>query len=113
MKTILTSKAKQQIRQTAKYILKQFGKRHKDKLLREVRHVRNLIADNPSMGSIEPLLAERVTIYRSLVVNKLNKMIYYIDKDTIFIVDLWDTRREPIAQANQVKDYNGSIDSTD
>ena len=42
MKAILTNAAKQQIRQTAKYVLKQFGKRRKDKFLQEVRHARFL-----------------------------------------------------------------------
>ena len=104
MKAILTNAAKQQIRQTAKYVLKQFGKRRKDKFLQEVRHARFLIADNPNMGSIEPLLVKHTTTYRSLVVNKLNKIVYYIDNDIIYIVDFWDTRREPVSQANQVKD---------
>ena len=42
-------------------------------------------------------------IYRSIVVNRLNKIVYWINDDVIEIVDFWDTRREPVAQAKQVK----------
>lgn len=104
MKTILTNAAKQQIRQTAKYILKEFGKKRKDQFLQDVRHARFLIADNPFIGSMEPLLVEHATTYRSLVVNRLNKIVYYVDNDTIYIANFWDTRREPVSQANQIKD---------
>ena len=34
-------------------------------------------------------------LYRSIVATKYNKIIYFIDGDTIYIADLWDTRREP------------------
>ena len=38
-----------------------------------------------------------------MVVTKLNKMVYYVDKNTIiYIVDFWDVRREPSTLANQV-----------
>ena len=42
-------------------------------------------------------------IYRSIVVNHLNKMVYRVLDDYIEIVDFWDTRREPKNQAEQVK----------
>ena len=31
------------------------------------------------------------------------EIIYYIDNDKIIIADLWDTRKEPMAQANITK----------
>lgn len=40
---------------------------------------------------------------RSIVVNRLNKIVYWINGDVIEIVDFWDTRREPKKQAEQVK----------
>ena len=38
------------------------------------------------------------------VINKLNKIVYYFEGDTIHIADFWDTRREPQKQAQQIKD---------
>ena len=43
MKTILTNLAKQQIRQTAKYIHKEFGKKRRDEFIQEVRQARHLL----------------------------------------------------------------------
>lgn len=43
------------------------------------------------MGSEEPLLADLSIEYRSFVINKLNKIVYYVERDTIHIVDFWDT----------------------
>jgi plasmid stabilization system protein ParE len=43
MKSILTDLAKQQIRQTAKYIRKEFGKKRRDEFMQEVRQTRVLI----------------------------------------------------------------------
>jgi len=34
-------------------------------------------------------------MYRSVVVNNLNKIVYYIEGDVVHIATLWDTRREP------------------
>ena len=48
-------------------------------------------------------MANATIEYRSIVVNRLNKIVYWINNDDIEIVDFWDTRREPIAQAEQVK----------
>lgn len=56
--------------------------------------------------SYEPLLANRPRHqYRSLVVHEHFKLIYYIDlpHDTLYIADLWDTRREPSRQADPLK----------
>ena len=55
----------------------------------------------PSLGKIEPLLADRSRLYRSVVLTRQNKIIYYIQDDTVYIVDFWDTRREPEEQANK------------
>ena len=55
------------------------------------------LAQNPKLGPIEPLLENETLPYRSLVVHKLIKLIYRIDESAsfIYIVDFWDTRREP------------------
>ena len=57
----------------------------------------------PGIGSYEPLLVERPEGFRSVVVHRNCKLVYYVDGDTLYIADLWDTRREPRAQAGDVK----------
>jgi len=105
MRVLITNFARQKIRETARYIQSEFGKKYRDLLLYKVQETRLYLATNPHLGSIEPLLSNRPTTYRSVVITKLNKMIYCIDDTNaiIYIVDFWDTRREPEAQAVQVK----------
>lgn len=46
----------------------------------------------PQMAPIEPLLEDRDKIYRALVVGKY-KIIYYFEKNTIYIAAVWDCRQ--------------------
>ena len=45
------------------------------------------------------MFAERPTAYRSIIINGLSKMVYYIDDEFVRIAAFWDTRREPQSQA--------------
>lgn len=103
MKVMMTDFARKQIRKTAKYINKEFGKTNKDDFLLKVKRTKQLLETNPYLGPEEPLLANRASAYRSVVVTHLNKMVYRILDDYIEIADFWDTRREPEKQADQVK----------
>ena len=103
MKVMMTDFAKQQIRKTAKYINKEFGKISRDDFLLKVKHTKQLLANNSYIGPKEPLLANRTSAYRSVVVSPQNKMVYRILDDYIEIADFWDTRREPKKQSEQVK----------
>ena len=50
-----------------------------------------------------PLFASHAATYRSIIINGLNKMVYRVDDDVIYIVAFWDTRMEPEEQAARVK----------
>ena len=95
--------AKQAIRKTARYIQREFGRQSREKFLLTLKETKVLLASNPHLGPIEPLLADLPSSYRSVVVAKINKIIYRIVDDCIEIADLWDTRREPKSQANEIK----------
>ena len=103
MKSIITNLAKEQIRQIAKYIRKEFGKDRRDEFMKEVRQTRRLIKGSPNIGSVESLLADRAVMYRSYVMNRLDKIIYRIDGDIIYIVAFWDVRRDPGTLVSEVK----------
>ena len=49
----------------------------------------------PQMAPIEPLLAEEAEMFRSLVINRRYKAIYFIEGETITVVDIWDCRQNP------------------
>ena len=95
MRIVVNDEAKEKIRQTAKYIQNKFGKKARVDFRNEIDHVSRLLRNNPYLGPAEPFLAEAPVPYRSIVVNRLNKMVYWINGDVIEIVDFWDTRREP------------------
>jgi plasmid stabilization system protein ParE len=95
MRVIWLPQAKSQLRQTASYILKEFGQRVRSEFMQDVQHANMLLSENPNLGSPEPLLADRSIMYRSYVVNRLNKIVYFIKEDHIEVADFWDVRREP------------------
>ena len=95
MKVVWSTQAKDSLQQTSNYIRKEFGKKSKQKFLDEVLHIASLLENNPYLGQVEPLLDEAPVEYRSIVVNHINKLVYYIHDNRLEIVVLWDTRREP------------------
>ena len=103
MKVHTSDIALQRIQETAGYIQREFGKQYRVDFMQKVREVKRLLRHNPYLGPSEPLLADRATTYRSIVVARQNKMVYRITDDRIEIVDFWDVRREPEKQAGNIK----------
>ena len=95
MRVIWLPQAKRQLRQTASYIYREFGQKVRSEFMQDVQHANMLLSKNPNIGSVEPLLADRSIMYRSYVVNRLNKIVYFIKEDHIEVADFWDVRREP------------------
>lgn len=91
------------LHQVEEYILQEFGERIRREFMDEVDQAVLALADMPTLGKIDSLFAHRRQTYRSIVVRRLNKVVYYVKDDTIHIAAFWDTRREPKAQAKQVK----------
>ena len=89
--------------EAADHIISQFGISAVEKFQKNTEEWEETLSQSPSIGRVEPLLKGRTRLYRSIVINKLNKLIYYIEDKTIIIADFWDTRREPKAQANQIQ----------
>ena len=103
MKVSWSKKASDAVVSTSVYILDKFGPKASEEFLQEVQHVSDLLESNPCLGPVEPLLAQKSKPYRSVVLNHLNKVVYYIKDDTIRIAAFWDTPREPKAQADKLK----------
>ena len=57
----------------------------------------------PQMAPIEPELIGFVHAYRSLVVKKSYKIIYYIEDDTVYISALFDCRQDPQKLKNSLQ----------
>lgn len=86
--------------------MRDFGEKVRQEFMDEVEEAVLSLAKMPNRGKIDPLFAHRKIEYRSIVVRRLNKIVYYIKNDTIHIAAFWDTRREPKNQARQTTDDN-------
>ena len=101
MKVIWQEEAKRGRRQVAAYINRQFGLNRMKVFRQKVDQTVMMLMQSPNIGSIDPLYADRPALYRSIIINRLSKMVYRIDDDTIHIVGFWDCRQEPQNQAAQ------------
>lgn len=103
MRIEISDKADARLQATAEYIKDEFGRSSEQKFKAKFRETISILATNPYLGPVEPLLANRTTTYRSVVVAKVNKVVYRIVDDRIEIADIWDCRREPKALAEEIK----------
>lgn len=103
MKVIWQPEAENGRQQIANYIRQNFDKKTMVEFMQEVRKTTQHLCQFPEMGRIDPLFENRTNTYRSIIVNKLSKLVYRIDDDIINIVAFWDCRREPNNQATKVK----------
>ena len=97
-----TRKARRELQRVGKHLSSEYGARSKERLLQDVFHVTELLSEFPHLGPVEPSLAHRTYMYRSIVVTPLNKIIYTVHNNAIEIIDFWDTRRDPAALADQI-----------
>lgn len=96
-------RAKIELMDAANYIKDEYGYKRSRIFLNKVYNAEKQIRYQPRSGKKEPLLEDTGIEYRSIVIDRLNKIIYWINGDVIEIVDFWDNRREPETQAKRVK----------
>ena len=101
MRVRWNKQSKEQLIRTASYIRHEFGQAIMDEFMTEVKRTNKLLASNPNMGPIEPLLVDYPIEYHSIVVVHYNKIIYHVVDHYIEVIALWDTRREPNNQRAQ------------
>ena len=85
------------------YGAEEFGTQAAQRLNARIEDYTRTLSNTPLLGAVEPLLQERCLPYSSLVVHKHYKLIYRIAGQVIYIVDLWDTRREPELLARRIR----------
>ena len=98
-------KAEKQFDDAIFYCQNVFGESSAKKFFHKVAQYIPRLSANPLIGKVEPLLADKPITYRSIVVHKHFKLIYYIDQPNaiLYIADLWDTRREPSRLAGEIE----------
>lgn len=59
----------------------------------DLKRAKKLLEENPYIGQKEPLAANRTFEYRRIVLSRPFKLIYFIHEETVYIANIWDTRR--------------------
>lgn len=97
--------AKRELERILEYGINEFGETAAMNFFNGMKEKVMRLATMPEYGRPEPLLAHRNKPYRSLIVSKHHKAIYYIDAENqqIVIADIWDMRRLPASMAKRVK----------
>ena len=103
MRVVWDPQAKEARTQVANYIRREFGAKRKVRFLQEVREMTQKIKRSPGIGQIDPLFSDRARTYRSVIINGLNKLVYFTEGDILYIAGFWDTRMDDEDQATQVK----------
>ena len=79
------------------------GKRHADEMVDRVDDRLKILMKQPLAGHPETLLSNRSRDYRAISINKNYRMIYYVSKNVIWVVDFWDRRNNPANLVAQIK----------
>ena len=98
MATIVwTETAKYKRQELYKNGVLEFGLTTAKKTARIVENISDNLEKWPTTGFPEPLLKNLPHLYRAKHINKRYKIIYRYkeDIDTVYIEDIWDTRRSP------------------
>ena len=102
MKIRWKDEAKASMRQIAKYINKKFGKKSCREFLQRVRDMVKSIKVNPFFPKVDPLFSNDDKAYRSVFINGLSRMVYYVEDDVVNIVAFFDGRRDAEEEAKRV-----------
>ena len=65
------------------------------KFVEGINNVVTLLELNPNMGKEEPEIMTFRKSYRSFVEHKNHKIIYYIEKEILYIADIWPNSQNP------------------
>ena len=103
MKTSWSPAAEEGVREVAMYILFRFGMQSWLQFEQEVYETEQRLICNPNIGKVDPLFEDCDIVYRSVLINRKSKLVYYVKDDIIFIAGFWDCRRDPVVQAKRVK----------
>ena len=95
MKVVVSERAKYNREQIARYILRDFGVKALLDFRKAYKETKQFIARHPEGCQEEVHLSNEQYKYHFTNINGLTKLLYRIDGEMIYIVDMWDVRQEP------------------
>lgn len=105
VKVMWRKTAQDQRARLLEYIRTEFGMQAALNAYANIKHHEVLLSGYPYLGEVEQLLKGKRLEYRSIVIHKYAKLVYYVNekRNTLFISALWDTRRQPAALARGIR----------
>lgn len=94
MKLIFTRRALKRLTAIIEYYLPIAGSAVANEIREQILGAIDGLPAFPSKGQLEPYLAHRKKLHRRLVVGNY-KIIYRIELEAIFIIDIFDSRQHP------------------
>lgn len=104
MVLIWLTKARASLKEIAEYYKKEYSEQSAKKIVSQIRTAVDKLKNFPELAAIEPLLEDMPKTFRSLVVARNYKVIYYIDSETIYISRIWDCRQAPETNVKKIKE---------
>ena len=81
------------LREIMAYVGSNFGRRKANEALTDIRERVELLKYHPKLGRVFVKDPELGITYRSLT-TKLNKIVYFVESQTIIIVTVWQNRQD-------------------
>ena len=88
-----SEQSRSDLRELLSYVGINFGRRKAEEVLSDIRERAELLKDFPNLGRVFVKDPELGITYRALTA-KLNKMVYFVDNETITIVTVWQNRQD-------------------
>ncbi|MBQ3657275.1 MAG: type II toxin-antitoxin system RelE/ParE family toxin [Bacteroidales bacterium] len=102
MKIVWAKQASKSAKEIALYINKSFGTKAKHEFLSAINDMIKKLEQNPLIGKLDPYMEGFAVEYRCVFVQRLSKVVYYVDGNKVTIVAFTDARRDPINIASQI-----------
>ena len=93
MRVLWTKKAIAGWQEVADYILADFGDHAMQTFLERTEEAEETIFLLPNIGSVEWNDTQEGVVYRYVTINRRSKMLYYVERDILYIADFWDVRK--------------------
>ncbi|GHV60805.1 hypothetical protein FACS1894195_0190 [Bacteroidia bacterium] len=90
-----TDRAKQHLRNIHDYYADVAEDNVAGKLAADISNAARPLANFPEMAAREPALVDYPQVFRSLIVRKSYKIIYFVANEIVHIVAVWDCRQNP------------------
>lgn len=103
MRVVWNERAELRLAQIMEYGISAFGEKAAQLLMKEIRKNEARLAVCPYLGKKELVLEGLPISYRSLVIHRNYKLIYYIEDETVYIATLFDNRRNPAVMTDHLK----------